>query len=128
MAIVSVTATHANEIPPVRFEQLDHFSYLQRHAQLDHIGLTQPVPEPWMEPWSLVPSGVNENNLGHACRRVTAAEIEQVIANATMYRRRQRPQTASCSPTATGDDVAHRGSRFPPPAASVAALWFTSRR
>ncbi|MGQ0773187.1 MAG: hypothetical protein ACT4NY_02010 [Pseudonocardiales bacterium] len=32
----------------------------------------------------------DENNLDHACRRVTAAEIEQVIANATMYRRHQR--------------------------------------
>lgn len=32
----------------------------------------------------------DENNLSHACRRVTAAEIEQVIANATRYRRHQR--------------------------------------
>ncbi|MGH3939619.1 MAG: hypothetical protein ACRDTG_13510 [Pseudonocardiaceae bacterium] len=32
----------------------------------------------------------DENNLDHACRRVTATEIEQVIANATMYRRHQR--------------------------------------
>jgi hypothetical protein len=31
----------------------------------------------------------DENNLAHACRRVTAAEIEQVIANATTYRRHQ---------------------------------------
>jgi len=28
----------------------------------------------------------DENNLDHACRRVTAAEIEEVIANATSYR------------------------------------------
>jgi len=32
----------------------------------------------------------DENNLDHACRRLTAAEIEQVIANATVYRRHQR--------------------------------------
>ena len=31
----------------------------------------------------------DEHNLDHACRRVTAAEIEQVIANATMYRQHQ---------------------------------------
>lgn len=29
----------------------------------------------------------DESNLDHACRRVTATEIEQVIANATSYRR-----------------------------------------
>lgn len=28
----------------------------------------------------------DENNLDHACRRVTAAEIEQVITNAASYR------------------------------------------
>ncbi len=28
----------------------------------------------------------DENNLDHACRRLTAAEIEQVISNATSYR------------------------------------------
>lgn len=28
----------------------------------------------------------DENNLDHACRRVTAAEIEEVITNATSYR------------------------------------------
>ena len=32
----------------------------------------------------------DENNLDHACRRVTAAEIEQVIANANNYRGHQR--------------------------------------
>lgn len=30
------------------------------------------------------------NNLDHACRRVTAAEIEQVITNATSYRSHKR--------------------------------------
>jgi hypothetical protein len=29
----------------------------------------------------------DENNLAHACRRVSAREIEQVITNATAYRR-----------------------------------------
>jgi hypothetical protein len=28
----------------------------------------------------------DENNLDHACRRITAAEIEEVITNATSYR------------------------------------------
>ena len=32
----------------------------------------------------------DENNLDHACRRVTATEIEQVIDNATSYRRHRR--------------------------------------
>ncbi len=32
----------------------------------------------------------DENNLDHACHRITAAEIEQVIINATAYRRHQR--------------------------------------
>jgi hypothetical protein len=32
----------------------------------------------------------DERNLDHACRRVTAEEIEQVIANATAYRRHLR--------------------------------------
>lgn len=32
----------------------------------------------------------DENNLDHACRRVTAPEIEQVIANATSYRPHHR--------------------------------------
>ena len=34
----------------------------------------------------------DENNLDHACRRLAAAEIEQVITNATTYRpHRQHP-------------------------------------
>lgn len=34
----------------------------------------------------------DETNLDHACRRLTAAEIEQVITNATTYRpHRQHP-------------------------------------
>lgn len=32
----------------------------------------------------------DENNLDHACRRVTAAEIEEVITNATSYRQHRR--------------------------------------
>ena len=32
----------------------------------------------------------DEDNLGHACRRVTAAEIEQVITNAASWRRHRR--------------------------------------
>jgi len=32
----------------------------------------------------------DERNLEHACRRVTAPEIEQVIANATSYRAHRR--------------------------------------
>lgn len=32
----------------------------------------------------------DEGNLDHACRRVTAAEIEQVITNATSWRRHRR--------------------------------------
>ncbi len=32
----------------------------------------------------------DENNLDHACRHVTAEEIEQVIVNATHYRRHRR--------------------------------------
>lgn len=32
----------------------------------------------------------DEHNLDHACRRVTAAEIEQVITNATSWRRHRR--------------------------------------
>lgn len=32
----------------------------------------------------------DESNLDHACRRITADEIEQVIANATSYRRHRR--------------------------------------
>ena len=32
----------------------------------------------------------DENNLDHACRRVTAVEIEEVIASATSYRQHGR--------------------------------------
>jgi len=32
----------------------------------------------------------DENNLDHACRRVSATEIEQVITNAIFYRRHQQ--------------------------------------
>ncbi|MGH3910411.1 MAG: hypothetical protein ACRDRM_06230 [Pseudonocardiaceae bacterium] len=32
----------------------------------------------------------DEHNLDHACRRVTAAEIEQVITNANSYHSHQR--------------------------------------
>ena len=32
----------------------------------------------------------DESNLDHACRRVSATEIEQVITNATRYRRHEQ--------------------------------------
>lgn len=41
----------------------------------------------------------DEVNLEHACRRVSAAEIEQVIANATSYRRPGAIPTECCSTT-----------------------------
>jgi hypothetical protein len=38
--------------------------------------------------WLVIFDGIewDDRNLDHACRRVNAAEIEQVIANATSYR------------------------------------------
>lgn len=51
------------------------------------------VQHSYAEPQALVIfDGVewDESNLDHACRRVTAEEIEQVIANATTYRQHRR--------------------------------------
>lgn len=41
----------------------------------------------------------DENNLDHACLRLAAAEIEQIITNATTYVRTASTPIASCSPT-----------------------------
>ncbi|RBY78119.1 hypothetical protein DQ238_13005 [Geodermatophilus sp. TF02-6] len=60
----------------------------------------------------------DENNLDHACRRLTAVEIEQVISNAASYRRHRRyPDRVLFT------DSAHGGKR-----ATVVARYDAGRR
>jgi hypothetical protein len=57
----------------------------------------------------------DEHNLDHACRRVTAAEIEQVITNATSYRRHRRyPDRVLFSATTDGGKPVTVIARYDP--------------